>query len=200
MRIVLVLIINIILLSSCAHKNVSPNQLILTEGVEIQLLSPRSFGKQLSLTQFIEFEYESKSRELLVQSEITTDKMTVVGLTTGGTRLFTVTYDGKEINADGYSEVTKNIRPEYMLSDIQLSLWPISAVSRQFENASSCFINGSCLFVETDDQLQRTLTVNGEEIISIGYQMTPHFQSKIDFNNKLRDYQFTITLIAVEEL
>jgi len=185
---------------ACSHNRVAPGMLTLTDDISMRLLSPASFGKNLSLTQSIEFQYQGETRELLTQSEFSKQQLVVVGLTTTGTRLFTISYDGERLNSEGYSEITENLQPKYMLADIQLSLWPVEIVNQQLQSSSICFRKKQCSFTESADKLQRTLVQNDETILTIRYLSTPHHKSKIELTNRLRQYQLTIMPLAVDEL
>ncbi len=173
---------------------------MLTDDLAFTLLQPASFGQELSLTQLVEYQYEDSSRELLVQSEITNEKVVLVGLTTSGTRIFNITFDGDTITGEGYHLLTNNFQIQYMLADIQLALWPLEKIHQHLSQTSDCYKMGHCRLIESDDHLQRKLTSSGKDIFTIKYRSIPHYQSEIIFNNKLRNYYLTITLLAMEQL
>ncbi len=193
-------IILILLLSGCSNTKLVNNQFMLTDDLTFTLLQPSSFGKELSLTQLVEYQYEDSRRELLIQSEITSEKMILVGLTTSGTRLFNILFDGDTITGEGYHLLSNNVQIQYMLADIQLALWPIKKIHQHLTQTSDCYKMGNCRLIESDDHLQRKLTSRGKDIFTIKYQSIPHYQSEITFNNTLRNYSLTITLLAMEQL
>ncbi len=193
----LIIILFILLIpAACSHKSVVNNKLELASDIDMQLLSPGSFGQNLSLTQSIEFQYDGKMRELLIQSEISNEKMVVVGLTTNGTRLFTVNFDGNLLKSEEISEIENKLQLQYMLADIQLSLWPLAVIQRHLQTTSDCFKKDHCKFVESANKLKRTLIANGKSILIINYESIPYYKSRIEFINKHRDYQLIINPIA----
>lgn len=195
------LILILLIPVACTHNRITQEELQFANDIDIQLLSPASFGENISLSQSIEFQYKGKMRELLVQSEFSKEKVVVVGLTTTGTRLFSIIYDGVDLEIEEYSEIKENLQPRYMLADMQLSLWPFDIIEQHLNTTSRCFKNLQCKFIESEDKLKRTLVKNGEIISLIRYHSTPHYADRIEFINKLRNYQLSIIpLVEVEVL
>ena len=52
----------------------------------------------------------------------------IVGVSATGQRLFTASWDGKNVTADRSPFVPKDLAPERVLADMQLALWPLESV------------------------------------------------------------------------
>lgn len=83
---------------------------------------------------------------------------------------------------------------------MQLALWPLSELQDNFTLSTACFANGNCALVESADLLNRILLKGGEELISIQYDGTPHYQNTTQYTHKIRNYQLQITTLNVESL
>ncbi len=185
---------------ACTTNKIDQKKQALANDIEIPLLEPESFGEKMSLTQSLEFEYNGNMKELLIQSEFTDERILVVGLTTNGTRLFSISYDGTNLNSEGYTDENKNLQSRYMLMDMQLSLWPFEVVNKHLNKTVSCFKNNQCQFFESENKLERTLKQNGKTMLIINYQSKPPYKGKIELINQHRDYQLIIIPLAMEKL
>ena len=99
-----------------------------------QLQSPASFGKHYTATQLATINYQDQKHELLFQLEIDPQRLVLVGLTPSGTRLFTIINDHKGIQSEGFKAVVEKVKPEYLLADIQIALWPESRIRNAIQN------------------------------------------------------------------
>ncbi len=187
-------------LTGCITQQVDTNGVQIAKGIDIKLMSPQSFAKSISLTQLAQFTVGEEKHELLFQTEITQDKIVIVGLMPSGTRLFSLVYDGVNIESEGYSQLIEKIKPKYLLADMQMSLWPIKKLRAHLNATSSCFISDICFIEESADGLIRKLTNQGNEIISIEYQNKVSYQGKLKFVHNFRGYQIELTTLDVAEL
>ncbi len=79
-------------------------------------------------SQIIRAAYGAREATLRTAIEIDASTVRVVGVSATGQRLFTASYDGKSIVADKTPFVPQDIAPERVLADMQLALWPLTAV------------------------------------------------------------------------
>jgi len=184
-------------LTGCATKQLNKNRIDITKNVDVELLSPQSFGEEISLSQLAEFSVGDNHHELLFQTEITKDKVVVVGLMPSGVRLFSIVYDGTEITSEGYSSLIEKIKPGYLLADMQLSLWPIDEIRNRFKYSSECFRSNRCLIKDSTKERYRKLEIEGNEIVSIHYKMGELYRDEIFFYHKARDYSIKLTPLDV---
>ena len=213
-RKLLSLVVIAVLLSACSSYSKRSTNKLSTDKLSVQisehhafkLLSPKSLNKQLSLTQLVEIRFNNQNHELMMQIEISVDKIVVVGLSAEGARLFSLIYDGNSIINDGYSDIIKSLKAEYLLADLQLSLWPFDSVNAQFQRTNQCEKvvksnnTSTCEVRESDDHLNRQVLVNNEVLVNIDYQNETHYKGALTIVNKQRGYQLTITSLQVIEL
>ncbi|WP_444998345.1 DUF3261 domain-containing protein [Aliikangiella sp. IMCC44359] len=198
MQKLIVFSIILFLFTGCAHLQYSDKLIELDNGVQFQLLSPKSFGHNIVATQAAEVSFNNETHELIFQSEITDEKFVVVGLLPAGTRLFTVVYDGDTIEVDGVSQVIKKINPRYLLADIQFALWPVEQVKNSLYNNANCFKSDECRLVNSDSSFLRTLYRGSKKLIEVKYGGVPHYQNHLAFYHYTRGYQLMITPLDIE--
>lgn len=64
------------------------------------------------------------------------NEMTVIGLNATGVRLFTVTYDGTTVKTQQHaSGIPAQIRPEWLLADLQFVFWPLASLEPPLRGA-----------------------------------------------------------------
>ena len=191
-------------LLACAHR-FGPTQIPVADDVAFDLLPPASFGRSVSLIQLAEIEYSGDVREILFVSEITPQAISIVGLLPNGTRLFSIVYDGMAIESDGlesdgYESLLNRIQPAFLLTDFQFSQWPIVQLTSQLQKSSNCFNDGNCLFLESQDRLQRTLRVGSRLALKIDYGGLPVIDNTIELTHYLRGYRINLTMLRIEQL
>ncbi len=176
----------------------------LAPGVVFRLLPPASFGKNVSLSQTAEIAFNGEQHELVFQTEISAEKLVVVGLRPDGMRLFTIVYDGKSISTDGVGKAIDNIKPLYLLADMQLSLWPVEVLRKELENNSDCFRSGVCSLLSGSNPglfpFSRQLLNDDKVVISIQYKGQPGYSHGLNYHHLLRNYKLVISPFAVESL
>ena len=136
--------------------------------------------------------FSSETHELLLISEISSRTITIVGLMLNGTRLFTIHYDGSEIQSNGYDQLLSRIQPAYFLADFQLTRWPSRKIRDRLMRTSTCFQENLCSFEESIDGSYRSLNVDGERIFDISINRSPSDQSSIKLNNFERSYSISL--------
>ena len=187
------------MLSACVH-TATPSQVRIADALVFDLLPPSGFGQNLLLTQAATVWFGDERHELLFYTEITADTVTIVGTLPGGARLFSIVYDGQTIKSEGYQELLRTVTPEYLLADLQISLWPLADVASSFAAANNCFQTDHCVFEETTDQLQRSLTRDDERVINIRYTGLPHVEFSMQYEHLERAYRLQIETLAVDVL
>ena len=89
-------------------------------------LAPRS------ASQVIHAAYGRRVATLRTAVQIDAAGLKVVGVTATGIRLFTASFDGKQVSAERGPFVPKEVSPERVLADMQLALWPIESLQRAY--------------------------------------------------------------------
>jgi len=186
-----------ILLTSCTKLYFKSETVDIINQVEVPLLSPESFKKSVIITQAAEIRYQSEVKQLLFQIEINPRNIIVVGLTPGGTRLFTMTYDGKAFTSEGVSAVVEKINPRYLLADIQFSLWDLALLKNAYGKAK-CFNSGTCRLSENESGATRRLAFRGNLALEVNYTGSPDIKSKMNLEHKQRKYQLIIENLSTE--
>lgn len=177
-----------------------PKQIAISQNISFDLFPPQSFGRSIVLTQLAEISFSGESQEMLFVTEVTGDAITMVGLMTNGTRVFTIRYDGEEIVSDGYRPLLRRVQPAWLLADFQLSQWSYEQVNEQLRHSSPCLVTGACIFEQQEQGLKRILMQGSEKVMEIQFGGSPHLENSVDLSNVSRGYQINLTTIEVEQL
>ena len=91
-------------------------------------LPPYQFGSALSLTQTVSGQYADRQDRMVVEIEIERNALRMIGLTPMGIKIFSLSYDNGEVEQSVGKMVPDGVNPSYILSDFQLTYWPITDV------------------------------------------------------------------------
>ena len=204
-KLIIFLIIVSSLFSCASIKSTVENSEVisLANDVDFKLMQPKTYGSNLGFTQIAEIFSNGSVHELIFQTQIKNNTITVVGLLPNGTRIFLIEYNGTTIKSEGYSDVLEGIKPKYLLADLQLTLWPYKALMTQgFSNPICSKIIG-CSFIEKENEkgvYLRTLKVANKDVIEIRYGNTKEIFARLDFHHLKRKYQIKLELIDTLEI
>jgi len=169
-------------------------QLNIAQNVKFSLLPPESFKQSLSVLQSLEVQYERETRHMLAQLEITPNKMTFVGLSPMGNRMFTILWTGQNFS-DEY--LLKNIKDEWpfpfepkrILADVQLALWPNIPTQNGIKIRETALPKMSREILRSD--------LNEYPIMRITYETHPFWQGLIVIEHLERNYQLSIETLQI---
>lgn len=99
------------------------------------LLAPATLGSVQSASQRLRAAYADQEVSLDCAIDVTAERITVIGLIPAGPRVFSVTYDGQHVDAQTSAGAPAALKPERLLNDLQLALWPKAALERAFDNS-----------------------------------------------------------------
>ena len=185
-------------MAACTQDVVPPvKQVNIARNLKFHLLPPESFGQSLSVLQSLELQYKGKTHQLLAQLEITPKKMTFVGLSPMGNRLFTVLWTGQNFS-DEY--LLKNIKDEWpfpfepkrILADVQLALWPNIPTQNGIKIRETALPNMSREILRSD--------LKEYPIMRITYETRPFWQGLIVIEHLERNYQLSIETLQINRL
>jgi len=204
-RLIILLIIASSLFSCSAIKStvVSGDLINLANDVTFKLMQPRTFGGNIGFTQIAEISSNGSVYELIFQTQIKGNTITVVGLLPSGTRVFFIEYDGMTIKSEGYPDVLEGIKPKHLLADLQLTLWPYQTIVSQGFSNPICNKIIKCSFFDKENEkgiYLRTLKVAHKNVIEIRYDNSKMTFSQIDFQHLSRKYQIKLELIDMLEI
>lgn len=182
-------IIILFALFACTQNTESVKPLKIARDVEFSLLPPESFGQSLSLLQSLEINYKGESRQLLAQLEINPNKITLVGLSPLGNRLFTVLWTGESLSEEYLAEWPFPFSPKHILADVQLALW--FKIPQQV---------GFKIREIQSPQLRREILRNEEIVMRISYETRPFWQGEILIQHLERGYQLSIQTLQSNQL
>ncbi len=189
----------ILLVMAACTQDVVPlvKQVNIARNLKFSLLPPESFGQSLSVLQSLELQYKGKTQQLLAQLEITPKKMTFVGLSPMGNRLFTVLWTGQNFSDE---HLLKNIKDEWpfpfepkrILADVQLALWPNIPTQNGIKIRETALPNMSREILRSD--------LNEYPIMRITYETRPFWQGLIVIEHLERNYQLSIETLQINRL
>lgn len=184
----------ITLLSACSLvPQSSAPTVTVAENTELALPTPSSLGYQLSASQLITASWvidnKTTSEQLPVQLQITTHDVVLAGFSSWGTRILSLSYDGKTINTEVLSGLQSTLpQPEQVLFNLMLTLWPTSTWEAPLHQIGWRIIE--------NNNTRTVFDSHGEKIIEIHYSHADKLKGKIEYHH-LRD-QFSITIQTLQ--
>ena len=188
----------LLVMAACTQGVVPPvKQVNIARNLKFSLLPPESFGQSLSVLQSLKLQYKGKTQQLLAQLEITQKKMTFVGLSPMGNRLFTVLWTGQNFSDE---HLLKNIKDEWpfpfepkrILADVQLALWPNIPTQNGIKIRETALPNLSREILRSD--------LKEYPIMRITYETRPFWQGLIVIEHLERNYQLSIETLQINRL
>ena len=92
------------------------------------------------------------------------------------------------VNAEGFSSLIDAIKPEYLLADLQLSLWPQDQLNQNLSGA----------VVKEPRPLTRNVVQANNTIITVHYSEAEYYKGDIQFTHHQRGYNLSLTPLAIE--
>jgi len=185
-------------MAACTQDVVPPvKQVNIARNLKFSLLPPESFGQSLSVLQSLELQYKGKTQQLLAQLEITPKKMTFVGLSPMGNRLFTVLWTGQNFSDEHLLNNIKDewpvpFEPKRILADVQLALWPNIPTQNGIKIRETALPNMSREILRSD--------LKEYPIMRITYETRPFWQRLIVIEHLERNYQLRIKTLQINRL
>ena len=99
------------------------------------LVSPVALGVERAANQVVRGAIGDREMTLNCVITVKDGAMTVVGLNAMGVRLFTVRYDGTQIEADHSVSTPAELTPERLIADLQLVFWPLASLQQPLQAA-----------------------------------------------------------------
>lgn len=141
-------------------------------------------------TQVITADHGDESHSFEAHLEARPGKITIVAVSAIGAVLFSITYDGVDLQARGVVEA-QVVNAEYVLADVLLSYWEPQWLARH--------IDGAELNLSADGTV-RTVTSQGEVIIRIVHEKPEIWTGKAEFSNLERGYALHINTVEFADL
>ena len=168
------------LLSACSAiqqtPTMQPAQYVqIASGITLQLLLP---AQSVSITQKITATYKANTHVLIMQVQATPQQVIMAGLTPTGTRLFSLIFDGNNIESWKSPLFQAPFDGAYVLADYELAALPVSALRKALPKEVT--------LEETEsDGIKKRLLKNteGETVITMEYE-----QNQLQYCHLERDY------------
>jgi hypothetical protein len=164
-----------LLLAGCAS---APRQPEARLGLK---LAPAALGTAISVQQHLKVERNGRTDDLDVALQVEPEAVDVVGLAFGQ-RVLTLHYDGKQLSSWRHVMLPAQVRPEDVLEDIQLTLWPVAAVAAALPPRWRVAEQGRV----------RTVYLDDEAVLQITYSGEPRWSGTVQLENWRYHYKLTI--------
>jgi hypothetical protein len=149
-------------------------------------LPPAALGESISVQQHLKVERAGRVDDLDVALQVEPDAIDVVGLAFGQ-RVLTMRYDGKELTSWRHFMLPAQVRPDDILEDMQLTLWPAEAIAAALPVGWRVADAGDT----------RTVYLADEPIMRIAYSGSLRWSGTVVLEN-LR-YRYKLTIQAAPE-
>jgi hypothetical protein len=147
-------------------------------------LAPAALEASISLQQQLVVERLGRIDSVDAALEVDAERLDLVGLTLGQ-RVFALHYDGRELQSWRHPSMPAELRGEDVLEDLQLTLWPASAIKQALPEGWRIEEMGR----------RRTLWLAETPVMMIDYSGEPRWLGRITINN-LR-YQYRLIIFSV---
>ena len=128
-------------------------RIAIANDVFLQLPGATELTESFNATQVISAEYEDRSFSFEAHLESRPGKITIVALGALGGPLFSISYDGAELQASGSVEA-QVVNAEYVLADVLLAHWDVDWLNQRLQGASiETSADGNSRFVSRQDEL-----------------------------------------------
>jgi hypothetical protein len=162
----------------------------IATGVYLVLPGASELTASFDATQVITADHGDESHSFEAHLEARPGKITIVAVSAMGAVLFSITYDGVELQASGIVEA-QVVNAEYVLADVLLSYWEPQWLARH--------IDGAELNLSADGTV-RTVLTQGEVIIRIAHEKPEIWEGKAEFSNLERGYALHINTVEFADL
>lgn len=165
--------------------------ILFNENLHFSLLPAFAIKKPLSLTQTVQIQYAGKQYNFITRMEIANRSFKLVGLTSTGIKLFSIESSNKTYNFEKSPLIGKDLNLAYLLTDLQLSYWPVDQLNRQLQKQHA--------HIKIQNR-QRLLILNENAVISIQFSNNQRWNKNIVFKHSQRNYNVTINTLEMEYL
>ncbi|WP_028773449.1 DUF3261 domain-containing protein [Shewanella waksmanii] len=181
------LLLACIILSGCTTTKVRQTCMPLASGVDYCLAPLSAAVSSDNRTLQVNLDVKGQSHQLLAQLEINAKLATLVGLAPLGNALFTVTYDGQQINSQQNRLLGSEFKAEYLLAMLQLIYWPINDVNQHLQQ-------GHLVSSQDTAGPVRRLYANDSAVAAIEIKYNSSDLSQAQVQLMIADAQFNMTV------
>lgn len=160
----------------------------ITNSKKFYLLSPKEISSPFEKQIMFEGEFQKNSFSILSYLQATEQELYINIFTDFGTSLGEIIYNGTEIVFDS-AIFPKNLKPEYIISDIQFAYYNFDAVKNALNKIQIGFFNES----SNSDSTQIFTIRNGLKTTSPLIEKITHSGNIITIENFLRGYKYILT-------
>jgi hypothetical protein len=147
-------------------------------------LMPAALGTSISLHQQLVVERQGRVDALDAALEVDPQQLELIGLSFGQ-RVFSLSYDGREIKSWRHPMLPQELREEDVLEDLQLTLWPASAIRAALPAGWSI----------EESERRRALLLDDVPVLLIEYSGEPRWLGRIAIHNIRYHYRLVILSI-----
>ncbi|WP_354622780.1 DUF3261 domain-containing protein [Psychromonas sp. MME2] len=177
------------ILSACSmqplQNRADPLQVEVAKNTFVTLPTPAQLQRTLDISQLISAQWGEQQQQLMVQLQVDSQQLVLAAFSAWGAPLLSVKYTEQKIETSTIPGLAANLpKPEQVLFNVMLSIWPAQAWQTPFAN-----IGWSLMATEKQRLL---MDGNGDLIMQIDYQTTPHLQGLITIKHLQLNYIINI--------
>lgn len=125
---------------------------------EFPLFDPADLGQEIQLTQLVTSQVNDLPQVMIAAWSVENGSMNLVGLTVTGQEILRLQYDGENLIEEYSPLLNVPINGRIVISQIQLSYWPLDSIQRQLADSSWKLLQ---------DENQRIITFKDRSITTI---------------------------------
>lgn len=155
----------------------------------LPLLPPQ--GPARRIMQQIDAHWPNGQRSLLVALELDAKHIALAGISAEGLTLFSVNYDGLQLQAEQSPLLPEQVEPKRILADLQLAFWPLTLIRQVLPQHWRVDEAGQVRRLWIDNQLRTEVNYLQPDAV---------WPKRIELNNRDYHYRLTITTLSYEAL
>lgn len=155
----------------------------------IRPVGPSALERSIEVRQQITAHFDGKTRTLQVALRVTPKKLSMVGLTAIGQRLFTLSWNGQVAHVKSLITNLQKLPPKRVLADLELAYWPLPSLRGALVRKHMRL-----------EQLGTTRTLwRGNQLLWLSWRAAGKpWQSRLDIYNVRAGYRLDIRPLAMD--
>lgn len=148
------------------------------------LLTPASLERTVGVLQIVHGAFRESDLVFQCVVDVDAQRLSIIGLSGHGQRWFSLRHDGHSLATESTAQAPGALDPRRIVADLQLALWPLSALQRAFA--------GSVWEVSQPSPATRRLRRQGRLIAEVHYAGADPWQGTLWLSNFESGYALTI--------
>ena len=174
--------------------NKPKNTARISPDISFSLCSPKDLGRSLTATFNVTIEHKGSTYQFPLVTEITDEKIVLVGLTPFGSRVFLLSYANEKLEYEAAEFFKFPLKPSYLVGVLQLIFWPKEAIEMNARKTAFRIVD---TFRPNN---KRVVLRNNAEIIRVQFSQSSRWGGNIVYEHLGPQLRISLSLSQLEIL